>query len=76
MTVDGKKHVIVQSDKNLMALNVSDGKIQWQIPTVPEKRSYNSATPVLDGLTVIYTGQGNRYQSCKGPKTRRFIYDE
>jgi len=58
MTVDGKKHILIQSDKNLMAIAVSDGKIQWQIPTAPEKRFYNSATPVINGQTVFYTGQG------------------
>jgi outer membrane protein assembly factor BamB len=65
LIIDGKKHVILQTDKNLIALDVSDGKIQWQIPTVPERRFYNSATPVLDGQTVIYTGQGTGIWAAK-----------
>jgi len=58
MTVDGKKQLVVQTDKNILAIAFSDGKLLWQIPTPNERRFYSSATPVVDGQTVIYTGQG------------------
>jgi outer membrane protein assembly factor BamB len=41
MTIDGKKHLIVQTEKNLMALNLSDGKSLWQIATPAQQRFYN-----------------------------------
>jgi outer membrane protein assembly factor BamB len=65
LIIDGKKLVVLQTDKNLIALGVSDGKIQWQIPTIPERRFYNSSTPVLNGQTVIYTGQGTGIWAAK-----------
>ncbi len=65
VTIDGKKQIIVQTDKNLMALTISDGKVQWQIPTLPVQRFYNSATPIEDGQTIIYTGQGKGTRAVK-----------
>jgi len=58
MTVDGVKQVVVQTEKNIVGLAVADGKLLWQIPAPPQGRFYNSATPIIDGQTVIYTGQG------------------
>ena len=68
MILDGKKQVVVQTDKNLMALTVLDGKVQWQIPTLPEKRFYNSASPIADGQMLIYTGQGTGIRAVKVQK--------
>jgi outer membrane protein assembly factor BamB len=65
VTIDGKKQIIVQTDKNLMALTISDGKVQWQIPTLSVQRFYNSATPIADGQTIIYTGQGKGTRAVK-----------
>ncbi len=58
MTVGGIKQVVVQTEKNLIGLALTDGKLLWQIPTPVQGRFYNSATPIIDGQTVIYTGQG------------------
>lgn len=58
MTLSGKKHIIIQSEKNLMALDFNDGKILWQIATVPAQRFYNSVSPYIDGNKIYYTGQG------------------
>lgn len=58
MTVSGKKHIIIQSEKNLMALDFNDGKVLWQIATVPAQRFYNSVSPYIDGNKIYYTGQG------------------
>jgi outer membrane protein assembly factor BamB len=63
--MDGKKHIIFQTDKNLLAVSKSEGKIQWQIPTTPEKRFYNSASPISDGQKIIYTGQGTGTRAVK-----------
>ncbi|MBN2410042.1 PQQ-binding-like beta-propeller repeat protein [candidate division KSB1 bacterium] len=58
MTAGDTKQLVLQAEKNLISLAVADGKMLWQIPTPPERRFYNSASPVVDGQTVYYTGQG------------------
>ncbi len=58
MTIDGKKHVVIQTEKNLMALTLSDGKLQWQIPAAPQQRFYNCTSPYINGKIIYYTGQG------------------
>jgi outer membrane protein assembly factor BamB len=58
MVLGGKKHIIVQTEKNLMALNFADGKMLWQIPTPVQQRFYNCVSPYIDGNRIYYTGQG------------------
>jgi outer membrane protein assembly factor BamB len=58
MILSGKKHIIVQTEKNLMALDFSDGKVLWQIPTPVLQRYYNCVSPYVDGNKIYYTGQG------------------
>jgi outer membrane protein assembly factor BamB len=65
MTIDGKKHIIVQSEKNLMALNLTDGKMIWQIATPVQQRFYNCASPYIDGQIIYYTGQGTGMKAVK-----------
>ena len=65
MTADGVKQVVDQTEKNLVGLAVADGKLLWQIPTTPQGRFYNSATPIVDRQTVIYTGQGQGTKAVK-----------
>jgi outer membrane protein assembly factor BamB len=65
MTMDGKKQVIVQTDKKLIGLTLSDGKLQWQISTPPAQRFYNSASPITDGQILFYTGQGSGTKAAK-----------
>src|SRR5450759_2864856 len=69
MTIDGKKHLIVQTEKNLMALNLSDGKLIWQIATPIQQRFYNAASPYIDGQTIYYTGQGTGMKAIKVEKS-------
>jgi outer membrane protein assembly factor BamB len=65
MTIDGKKHLIVQTEKNLMSLNLSDGKLIWQIPTQVQQRFYNCVSPYIDGQIVYLTGQGTGIKAIK-----------
>jgi outer membrane protein assembly factor BamB len=69
MTVDGKKHLIVQTEKNLMALNLADGKLIWQIATAVQQRFYNCVSPYIDGQTIYYTGQGTGMKAIKVEKS-------
>ena len=58
MISDKQKYIIVQTEKNLMALSLADGKLQWQVPTPVQQRFYNAASPYINGQIIYYTGQG------------------
>jgi len=58
MTVEGTKQVVTLTDKRAVGIGVADGKLLWQLPFAPQGMSYNAATPIVDGQTVIITGQG------------------
>jgi outer membrane protein assembly factor BamB len=59
MTVDGTQQLVIQGEKSLVGIAVSDGTQLWRVPTPPQRRYFfNSATPIVDGSTVIFTGQG------------------
>ena len=69
MTIDGKKHVIVHTEKNLMALNLADGKLLWQVATPVQQRFYNCVSPYIDGQTIYFTGQGTGMKAIKIEKS-------
>jgi outer membrane protein assembly factor BamB len=65
MTADGTRQLVQQTDKNLVGLALADGRLLWKIPTPTQGRFYSSATPIVDGQTVIYTGQGTGTKAVK-----------
>ena len=69
MTVEGVKQLVVQTEKNLLGVSVSEGKILWQVVTPPQGRSTNSATPIVDGQIIYYTGQGSGIKAVKIEKS-------
>ena len=64
-TVDGTKQIVVQTEKNVVGVAAADGKLLWQVASQPQGRFYNAATPIVDGQTVIYTGQGKGTKAVK-----------
>ena len=58
MIVEGQKQLVVFTEKNLVGLNLTVGKKLWEVESLPQNRFYNCATPVINGQTVIVTGQG------------------
>ena len=64
-TVEGTKQIVVQTEKNIMGVAAADGKLLWQVPAAAQGRVFNSATPIVDGQTVIYTGQGKGTKAVK-----------
>ncbi len=58
MNIQGKKHLVVMTEKSILALDINDGKLLWQIPAPPAQRFYNSVSPVIDGSRIYITGQG------------------
>lgn len=65
MTVEGKKQLVIFTEKNLLGLDVADGKLLWKVDATPQKRFFNAASPVIIGQTVIITGQGSGTKAVK-----------
>ncbi|NQT52407.1 PQQ-like beta-propeller repeat protein [bacterium] len=65
LTVDGTKQIVTLTEKSLVGVGVSDGKLLWQLPFVPQRRAYNAATPIIDGQTVICTGAARGTKAVK-----------
>lgn len=57
--------IVVQTENNIVSVAVADGKLLWQIPSPTKSRFYNSATPIVNGQTVIFTGQGQGTRAVK-----------
>lgn len=59
LAVDGTKAVVAEMSKTVVAVGLADGKLLWQTPFGGGRgRTYNAATPMVDGQTVIYSGAG------------------
>jgi outer membrane protein assembly factor BamB len=56
MTIGEKKQLVTLTSKDLVGLSLADGKLLWKVPF--EAVQGNNTTPVIDGSTVIYTGEG------------------
>jgi outer membrane protein assembly factor BamB len=68
LTVAGVKQIVTPTEKSIVALAVADGKLLWQRPFPIQGMSYNAATPIIDGQTVIYTGKGRGAKAVKVEK--------
>jgi outer membrane protein assembly factor BamB len=69
MTIDGKKFLIVITEKNIMALSLIDGKMLWQLAEPDQQRYYNCVSPYIDGQTIYLTGQGTGMKAIKVEKS-------
>ncbi len=56
MIVQGTKQVVTLTAKYVVGLSLADGKLLWKVPF--EATQGNNTTPIIDGQTVIYAGQG------------------
>jgi outer membrane protein assembly factor BamB len=65
LTVAGTKQVVTLTEKSIVGVGLSDGKLLWQLPFTPARRAYNAATPIVIGQTVIYTGAGRGTKAVK-----------
>jgi outer membrane protein assembly factor BamB len=54
----GVKSIVTETVKSVVAISVADGKALWRTPFAPQGMAYNAATPIVDGQTLIYCGQG------------------
>jgi len=68
LTVAGTKQLVTLAEMSVAAIGLADGKLLWQLPFAPASRTYNAATPIVDGQTVIYTGAGRGAKAVKVEK--------
>lgn len=64
-TVAGIKQLVAMTDRSIVGLALADGKLLWQVPFVVTGMAYNAATPIVQGDTVIYTGQNRGTKAIK-----------
>ncbi len=77
LTVAGTKQIVTPTEKSVVGIGVADGKLLWQIPSVPARMAYNAATPIVDGQTVIYAAKGRGTKAVKiGKQGNAFITKE
>ncbi|MBM3499762.1 MAG: hypothetical protein FJX74_13965 [Armatimonadetes bacterium] len=57
-TLAGTRQIVTLSEASVFGVDAADGTLLWRIPFPVARRSYNSATPIVSGDTVIYAGSG------------------
>ena len=65
MTVEGTKQIVTLTEKSVVGLDPAEGKVLWQIPFAPKGMAYNAVTPIVEGQTVIFAGQGRGTKAVK-----------
>jgi outer membrane protein assembly factor BamB len=56
MTIEGQKQIVTITETQIIGVSLADQTLLWQVPF--QAKPANSTTPVIDGQTVIVTGQG------------------
>ncbi len=69
LTVEGVKQIVTQTESNIVSIGTADGKLLWKLPFAVTGMGYNAATPIVDGSTVIFTGQARGMTAVKVAKT-------
>jgi outer membrane protein assembly factor BamB len=65
-TIAGTKVIVAQSDKRLVVVSFADGKLLWETPFAGSGMGgMNSATPILDGGILIYSGTARGTKAVK-----------
>lgn len=60
MTVGGNKIIVFPTETKLVGVSLADGSALWEVATpIGAGRVQNSASPVIDGQKVYYTGLNN-----------------
>jgi outer membrane protein assembly factor BamB len=65
LSAEGTPMIVTLTAKNILGLGATDGKLLWQSAFAPQGMAYNAATPIVDGQTVIYFGQGRGAKAVK-----------
>ncbi|MHC4681936.1 MAG: outer membrane protein assembly factor BamB family protein [Planctomycetota bacterium] len=65
LTVQGTRQIATPTEKSIVGIGVTDGKLLWQVASEPQRRAYNAATPIVDGQIVIFSGAGRGTRALK-----------
>jgi outer membrane protein assembly factor BamB len=65
LTIEGTRQVVTPTENGVVGIGIADGKVMWQFPFAPQGMTYNAATPIVDGQTVIYAGKGRGTKALK-----------
>jgi outer membrane protein assembly factor BamB len=65
LTLDGKKVIVAETDRNIVAIDLKGGKLLWKTPFAVQGGGYNAASPIVEGQTVIYTGSSRGIRAVK-----------
>jgi len=65
VTVGDTKMIVTETAKSIVGLGAQDGKLLWRAPYAAQGMAYNAATPIVDGQTVIFCGQGRGARAVK-----------
>jgi len=65
LMVAGTKQIATPTEKSVVGISAANGKLLWQLASVPPSRAYNAATPIVDGQTVIYAAKGRGTKALK-----------
>jgi outer membrane protein assembly factor BamB len=68
MTIGATKILVAITDKNVIGLGLSGGKLLFQVPAPPQPRFYNCVSPFTDGQMIVYSGQGQGSKALKVEK--------
>lgn len=53
----GTRQIVTLTDKYIVGVGLTDGKLLWQVSYPVSGMGYNAATPIIDGQTVYISGQ-------------------
>ena len=56
LTVSGTKQLVAVAEDGILGIGLAHGKRLWKVPIPPQSPAINSATPIIDGQTVIFHG--------------------
>jgi outer membrane protein assembly factor BamB len=69
LVVDGIKAVVAMTNRRVVALNAADSKLLWDTGfDASQRMSYNSSTPIVDGTTLIFSGNRRGTKAFKFEK--------
>ena len=64
-TIDGVEQIVTMTEKSVVGVAAADGKLLWKVALRRRGWPTTPATPVVDGQTVIFTGQGRGTKAVK-----------
>lgn len=54
VTLDGKQAIVTPTDRSLIAVDATSGKLLWKIDYLQGR--YNAASPIIEGDELVYAG--------------------